>query len=109
MQWGCHQKFIVCHCHCNRRELLDKALLRPGRLEVHIYIPLPDKQGRREILHIHFQALRKRHRLSKPLCSAIDGDVSQNYNNNSTTNITSKRARMKESMKLFLRANFRIC
>ena len=57
----------------NRRELLDEALLRPGRLEVQIEIPLPDKEGRREILQIHFDALRKNGRLSKPLCCAIDG------------------------------------
>ena len=57
----------------NRRELLDAALLRPGRLEVQIEIPLPDKEGRREILQIHFDALRKKERLSKPLCCAIDG------------------------------------
>lgn len=57
----------------NRRELLDEALLRPGRLEVQIEIPLPDKAGRREILQIHFGALREKGRLSKPLCCAIDG------------------------------------
>jgi len=57
----------------NRRELLDEALLRPGRLEVQIEIPLPQKEGRREILQIHFAALRNRGRLSQPLCCAIDG------------------------------------
>ena len=57
----------------NRRELLDSALLRPGRLEVQVEIPLPDKEGRREILKIHFDSLRKKGRLSKPLCYAIDG------------------------------------
>ena len=57
----------------NRRELLDEALLRPGRLEVQIEIPLPNQEGRREILNIHFGALRSRGRLSQPLCSAIDG------------------------------------
>ena len=56
----------------NRRELLDDALLRPGRLEVQIEIPLPSKEGRREILQIHFDALRRRGRLSQPLCQAID-------------------------------------
>ena len=60
----------------NRRELLDEALLRPGRLEVQIEIPLPDKEGRREILNIHFDALRKKGRLSQPLCQAIDGVLS---------------------------------
>ena len=57
----------------NRRELLDDALLRPGRLEVQVMIPLPDREGRREILKIHVEALRRRGRLSKPLCQAIDG------------------------------------
>jgi SpoVK/Ycf46/Vps4 family AAA+-type ATPase len=61
----------------NRRELLDEALLRPGRLEVQIEIPLPDKVARREILRIHFGALRERGRLSQPLCNAIDGQVSR--------------------------------
>jgi vesicle-fusing ATPase len=57
----------------NRRELLDEALLRPGRLEVQIEIPLPSRHGRREILQIHTDALRKKGRLSHPLCCAIDG------------------------------------
>ena len=61
----------------NRRELLDEALLRPGRLEVQIEIPLPDREGRREILNLHFNALRNRGRLSQPLCSAIDGTLNQ--------------------------------
>lgn len=60
----------------NRRELLDDALLRPGRLEVQVKIPLPDRAGRREILQIHFDALRRRGRLSQPLCEAIDGSLS---------------------------------
>jgi vesicle-fusing ATPase len=57
----------------NRRELLDEALLRPGRLEVQVCIPPPDREGRREILQIHFDALRRQGKLSQPLCQAIDG------------------------------------
>lgn len=57
----------------NRKELLDPALLRPGRLEVHVEIPLPDVEGRREIFNIHFNALRQRGRLSQPLLEAISG------------------------------------
>lgn len=58
----------------NRRELLDDALLRPGRLEVKIEVPLPDREGRREILKIYFGPLRELGRLSQPLCQAIDGN-----------------------------------
>ena len=38
-----------------------------------IEVPLPDKEGRREILQIHFNALRRRGRLSKQVIMAIDG------------------------------------
>jgi len=37
----------------NRIELLDKALLRPGRFDRHIAVDLPDKKGRLHILQIH--------------------------------------------------------
>jgi len=63
----------------NRRELLDEALLRPGRLEVQVEIPLPNQTGRREILQIHFDSLRRCGCLSQPLCRAIDGEVNLNF------------------------------
>lgn len=37
----------------NRKEMLDSALLRPGRFDRHIQVDLPDKKGRRHILDIH--------------------------------------------------------
>ncbi len=37
----------------NRKELIDPALLRAGRLETHIYIGLPDEKDRLEILQGH--------------------------------------------------------
>lgn len=37
----------------NRKELLDSALLRPGRFDRHIQVDLPDKTGREHILNIH--------------------------------------------------------
>ena len=43
----------------NRLDLLDEALLRPGRLEVHIEIPLPDSEGREQILNIHTKELKE--------------------------------------------------
>jgi SpoVK/Ycf46/Vps4 family AAA+-type ATPase len=43
----------------NRREALDPAILRPGRLEVHIEIGLPNEHGRQQILDIHLRAMRE--------------------------------------------------
>lgn len=57
----------------NRKELLDEALLRPGRLEVHIEIPMPDRNGCCEISAIHFAALRSKGRLCPRLCESLDG------------------------------------
>ena len=37
----------------NRKDLLDSALLRAGRLEVHVKIGLPDFEGRKQIFRIH--------------------------------------------------------
>jgi SpoVK/Ycf46/Vps4 family AAA+-type ATPase len=48
----------------NRKDLLDDALLRPGRLEIHIKISLPDEKGRLEILKIHTKKLIQNHFLS---------------------------------------------
>ena len=38
----------------NRPDRIDAALLRPGRLDRIVYVPLPDAETRREILQIHF-------------------------------------------------------
>jgi vesicle-fusing ATPase len=42
----------------NRLDLIDEALLRPGRLEVHMEISLPDEKGRYQILSIHTNKMR---------------------------------------------------
>jgi transitional endoplasmic reticulum ATPase len=44
---------VVVIAATNRREALDPALLRPGRLESHVEVPNPDVDARREILAVH--------------------------------------------------------
>ncbi|KAH1709559.1 hypothetical protein KXX23_002286 [Aspergillus fumigatus] len=43
----------------NRKDMIDEALLRPGRLELHMEISLPDEAGRAQILKIHTQKMRE--------------------------------------------------
>ncbi|GLT51403.1 hypothetical protein SLA2020_248160 [Shorea laevis] len=43
----------------NRKDLLDEALLRPGRLEVQVEIGLPDENGRLQILQIHTNKMKE--------------------------------------------------
>ena len=39
-------------------EILDPALLRPGRFEFHLHIPYPDDDDRRAILEIYDKKMR---------------------------------------------------
>ncbi|XP_037992143.1 ATPase family protein 2 homolog isoform X2 [Motacilla alba alba] len=41
----------------NRPDMIDKALLRPGRVDRIIYVPLPDAATRKEIFRLHFQSM----------------------------------------------------
>ncbi len=43
----------------NRRDMIDEALLRPGRLEVQLEISLPDEEGRLHILQIHTTKMKE--------------------------------------------------
>lgn len=51
----------------NRKDLIDEALLRPGRFEVQVEIHLPDEAGRVQILEIKTKQMRENH--------ALDDDV----------------------------------
>lgn len=43
----------------NRRDMIDEALMRPGRLEVQMEIGLPNEGGRHQILNIHTKRMRE--------------------------------------------------
>ncbi len=42
----------------NRADILDKALLRPGRFDRHIYIDMPDVKDREEIFKVHLKKIK---------------------------------------------------
>jgi cell division protease FtsH len=47
------QRGVILLAATNRPEMLDVALLRPGRFDRHIVVPTPDLHDRREILRVH--------------------------------------------------------
>ena len=55
----------------NRKDMIDDALLRPGRLEVHVEIGLPDLKGRQQILNIHTANMRKSSRCTQELIDKL--------------------------------------
>ena len=57
---------VVVIATTNRPDLIDGALLRAGRLDRHIHVPVPDEDARRAILGVHTEA--------KPLAESVDLD-----------------------------------
>ncbi len=55
---------IIVMAATNRQDILDPALLRPGRFDRQIYVGVPDIKGREEILRIHAR--------NKPLAEDVD-------------------------------------
>ncbi|KAF2436294.1 AAA-domain-containing protein [Tothia fuscella] len=63
----------------NRKDMIDEALLRAGRLEVHLEIGLPDEHGRGQILTIHTQQMRSNGFLDQDVDLAELAHMTKNY------------------------------
>jgi len=65
----------------NRKDMIDDALLRPGRLEVHVEIGLPDKKGRIQVLNIHTRNMKKHNRIEPEVFDRIEelSDKAKNF------------------------------
>lgn len=48
----------------NRPDLIDAALMRPGRLDRHIHVPVPETEGREKVIEVHTE--------DKPLSEDVD-------------------------------------
>ena len=57
---------VVVVATTNRPDLIDSALLRPGRLDRHVHVPVPDEDARRAIFGVHSE--------HKPLADDVDLD-----------------------------------
>ena len=63
----------------NRLDLIDEALLRPGRLEVHMEIGLPTESGRLQILKIHTAKMRGNEALANDVDLGELAGLSKNF------------------------------
>ncbi|WP_018259413.1 CDC48 family AAA ATPase [Halomicrobium katesii] len=57
---------VVVIATTNRPDLIDSALIRPGRLDRHVHVPVPDEDARRAIFQVHTRG--------KPLADGVDLD-----------------------------------
>ena len=58
---------VIVMAATNRVDMLDKALLRPGRFDRHVNVALPERKDRVDILKVHFK--------NKPLSDDVDLDA----------------------------------
>ena len=72
----------------NRPDVLDKALLRPGRFDRHIYLELPTKEERKEIFGVHLRPLK----LSKDVDLDILAKLSPGFSGADIANICNEAA-----------------
>jgi cell division protease FtsH len=49
---------VIIMAATNRPDVLDPALLRPGRFDRQVYVPMPDMKGREQILQVHIKNIR---------------------------------------------------
>jgi vesicle-fusing ATPase len=63
----------------NRLDLIDEAILRPGRFEVHVEIGLPDEDGRVEIFRIHTRGMRENNIMASNVSLEELAKVTKNY------------------------------
>ena len=48
---------VIIFAATNRKDMLDKALIRPGRFDRNIDITMPDLKGREEIFQVHLKKI----------------------------------------------------
>ncbi|KJZ80200.1 hypothetical protein HIM_00050 [Hirsutella minnesotensis 3608] len=63
----------------NRKDMIDDALMRPGRLEVHLEISLPDEPGRVEIFNIHTSKMKSNGLLGEDVDFGELAGLTKNY------------------------------
>lgn len=63
----------------NRKDLIDNALLRPGRFEVQVEIQLPDEEGREQIFEIQTKKMRENNMLAHDVSLKELASLTKNF------------------------------
>ncbi|CAG9465495.1 unnamed protein product [Pedinophyceae sp. YPF-701] len=63
----------------NRRDLIDKALLRPGRFDIQVQVPMPDEDGRRQILAVHTRDMADAGLVAEDIDLAVLASLTEGY------------------------------
>lgn len=95
----------------NRADVLDKALLRPGRFDRQTHVPMPDLVSREEILNVHIKKIKASADLDvKKIARGTPGFTGADLANliNEATIIASKNDQKEVSMKEFEEARDRV-
>ena len=95
----------------NRADILDKALLRPGRFDRHIYLELPTKEEREAIFKVHLRPVIQGNDVKVPLLASLTpgfsgADIANMCNEAAL--IAARKTRKKVAQEDFLEARDRI-
>nr|WIM01502.1 vesicle-fusing ATPase 1-like [Limnephilus lunatus] len=63
----------------NRKDMIDEALMRPGRLEVQMEIGLPSEEGRFQILNIHTKRMREHKKINEDVDNKELAALTKNF------------------------------
>lgn len=80
---------IIVMAATNRKDMLDSALLRPGRFDRHIHISLPDKYSREQILQLY---LKEKKRKEKNINITIIAELTDGFSGADLKNLINEAA-----------------
>ncbi|KAK3790596.1 hypothetical protein RRG08_066307 [Elysia crispata] len=90
----------------NRKDMIDEALTRPGRLEVQMEIGLPDEHGRGQILNIHTETMRSHDKLAPDVDLAELAGLTKNFSGAEIEGLV--RAAQSTAMNRLIKATSRV-
>lgn len=95
-------KGVVILAATNRPEVLDKALLRPGRFDRRVIVDRPDLKGREDILKVHIKGVKISHNvdlnsIAKATPGAVGADLANIINEAALTAVKNRRNEVEQN------------